>query len=276
MAYNMVITDAENITKLTLLAANSVKRGDLLGYSSGWVKADADTAANIFAEWVALEDGVGGDDGIEMAVCKKCTFHDEDAPYTADTPYYLSGTAGGITLTRPATDNDLIQVVGRALDTSHVRIEIEAPKEFEIFLSPDVLDTTGEPGIGTTDAGWVGPQIDAASEVAYFKGRLPSGIVGDIAVARVVYDIIGASAFDCDVTVVGGHDGASNVEDTGTAITAGDWSADTDNLLAYQDISACFDSGFYKPGMNFTVKLDPDGITGDAIVVGLYIRGWKV
>ncbi len=76
---------------------------------------------------------------------------------------------------------------------------------------------------------------------------MPSGIVGSTPdIARVVYDIIGASAYDTDVTVVGGHDGASNVEDTGTAITAGDWSADTDNLLAYQDVSACFDSGFLQ------------------------------
>ena len=276
MSYNMVITDAENITKVTLKAANSVKRGDLLGYDSGWVKADADTAADIFAQWVALEDGVGGDNGVEMAVCKKCTFHDEDAPYTANTSQYLSGTAGGITETRPATDNDVIQVVGRSMDTSHVRIEIEAPKEFEMFITPDVKDTTGEPGLGTVDTGWPGPQLDAAAENVYFTGRLPSGIVGNITVARVIYNIVGASAFDCDVTVVGGHDGASNVEDTGTAITAGDWSADTDNLLAYQDIRACFDSGFYKPGMNFAVLLDPDGITGDALVVGLYIRGWKV
>ena len=274
MSYNMVIQDAENITHLTMKDDTFVKRGDLLGYNSGWVKADADAGANIYAQWVALEDG---GDGQVIQVCKKCTFHDEDAPYAANTAQYLSGTAGGITETRPATDNDLIQVVGRSLDTSQVRIEIESPKEFELFITPDTLDTTGEPGIGTVDAGWPGPQVDAASETVYFKGRLPSGIVGSTPdIARVVYDIIGASGYDTDVTVVGGHDGASNVEDTGTAITAGDWSADTDNLLAYQDISAAFDSGFYKPGMNFAVLLDPDGITGDAIVIGLYIRGWKV
>lgn len=273
MAYNMVVRDAENITHLTMKADTFVKRGDLLGYSSGWVKADADTASDIFAQWVALEDG--GDEQT-IQVCKKCTFHDEDAPYTANTSQYLSGTAGGITETRPATDNDLIQVVGRSLGTSRVRIEIEAPKEFEIFLTPDQKDGTGEPGLGTVDTAWVGPQVDAAAETVYIKGRLPSGLVGSISCARAIFNVIGASAFDNDVTVTGGHDGASNAEDTGAGITAGDWSADTDNLLAYQDVSACFDSGFYKPGMNFCVLLDPDGITGDAQVIGLYIRGWKV
>lgn len=273
MAYNLIVEEAEDICTITMKAANSVKRGDLLGYDSGWVKADADTASNIYAQGVALADGDGGE---KIKMAKKCTLYDEDAIYTADTAQYLSGTAGAITETRPATDNDMIQVVGRSLDTKRVRIGIKPPEEFELFISPDVYDTTGEPGLGTLDTGWVGAQVDAAGEDVFFKGRLPSGIVGAITVARVIYNIIGASAYDTDVTVTGGHDGASNAEDTGTTITAGDWSADTDNLLAYQDVSACFDSGFYKPAMNFCLQLDPDAITADAQVVGLYIRGWKV
>lgn len=276
MAYNPVIEDVEGKCTIVVKDAETIKRGYLVGYSSGWLHADADQAVNIYAQYIALETVVG--DGVKkVSVCRRCTISDEDGPYTANTAQYLSGTAGGFTETRPAADNDFIQVVGRSLDTYSVRIEIEAPKEFELFFTPDTLDTTGEPGLGTVDAGWAGPQIDGAGEAVYFKGNLPPGLVGDIIEARIIGDSINASAMDFDVTVVGAHVGASNVEDTGTKITAGDIEqADTDNILASIDISACFDSGFYKPGTVFGVLLDPDGITADLLIVGLRIRGWKV
>jgi len=273
MSYNMVIQDAENITHLTMKDDTFVKRGDLLGYNSGWVKADADAGANIYAQWVALEDG---GDGQVIQVCKKCTFHDEDAPYAANTAQYLSGTAGGITETRPATDNDLIQVVGRSLDIAQVRIEIDSPKEFELFFSPDNLDTSSEPGLGVADAGWPGPQL-TSTETCYFKGNLPCGLIGTILEASMIVDSVNASAVDIDVTVVMGHVGASNVEDTGAAITAGDLEqADADNKIHSLDISDCFDTGFYKPGTVFAVYVDPDGISGAMNIIGLRIRGWKV
>jgi len=255
-----------------LVAKVAVSQGDLLGYSSGWVLADADAATNIYAQYMAMENG---DAGAKIKGCKKCLLYDEDAPYTANTAQYVSGTAGSITETRPATDGDLIQIVGRSLDTSRCLIDIGEPKEFEMFLSPDVYDTTGEPGLGTTDAGWVGPQVDGTGELTFFKGRFPSGLIS-VDVARIIYNSIGASAYDTDITVVRAYDGAANNQDTGTAITAGDWNADTDNILSYQNIVAAFDAGFIAPNACFAVKMDPDGITGDANVIGLYIRGFKV
>lgn len=271
-----IIKDAQGIVDLIIASACQVDSGDLIGYSSGWKRADADAATNIYAQFVAMETLYG--DGVKtIKACKRCTIYDADAPFTADTAQYTSGTAGAMTETRPATDNDMIQVVGRSVDTYNVVIDIQPPKEFEIFLTPDTLDTTDEPGLGVADAGWPGPGLDAAAEKAYFKGRLPSGLVGAVSAAVVVFNSVNASAFDNDVTVVGGHDGASNVEDTGTAITAGDFvQADTDNILLTQNIAACFDSGFWKPGMNFAVLLDPDAVTGEAQVIGLYIRGFKV
>lgn len=271
-AASTIVEFAERITKLTL--NGTVAQGDLLAHDgTNWVKADADAATYLYAQWIAMEAGVSGD---EIQACKKCTLFDDDAPYTADAAYYASGTAGGITATRPATAGDLIQVVGRGVSTKRVALEVLDPKEFELFIPPDVYDTTGEPGLGTTDAGWVGPQMDAAGELVFFKGRLPSGLIGSIAMARVLFNSINASAFDNDVTIVGAYDGAANDQDTGTAITAGDWNEDADNKLLYQNVAACFDTDFYKPGRNFCVKMDPDGITNDANVVGLVIRGWKV
>ena len=269
-----IVEFAQDITKLTL--NGTVVQGNLLAHNgTNWVQADADTAAALYAQWVAMEGGVSGD---EIQACKRCTLFDDDAPYTADAPYYTSGTAGAVTATRPATDGDIIQVVGRAVSTKRLAIAIKPPEEFEIFIEPDVYDTTGEPGLGTADAGWVGPQVDAAAETVYFKGRLPSGVIGTgPAAAKVIYNSINASALDMDVTIVAAYDGAANNQDNGATITAGDWTqADADNILYTQDVSALMDATFYKPARNFCVLLDPDGITADAQVIGLYIRGWKV
>lgn len=257
-----------------LVLAAQVSPLDLIGYSTGWKLADADTATNIYAQYIALQ---GGDSEDQIKACKKCLLYDEDAPYTADTAYYLSGTAGGVTTTRPATDGDMIQVVGRALDTTRLLLDIGEPKEFEIFIPANGgFDSTGEAGIGTEDTGWYGPQVDGATEVVGFTGRLPSGLVS-VDLVRVVYNSINASAYDTDVTVVRAYDGAANNQDTGTAITADDFEqADADDKLLYQDITAAFDTGFVAPNANFAVKLDPDGITADLQVLGLYIRGFKV
>jgi len=271
---NTIIEFAERITKLTL--HGTAAQGDLLAHDgTGWVKADADAAAYLYAQWIAMEAGVSGG---EIQACKKCTLFDDDAPYTADAAYYASGTAGAITATRPATDGDLVQVVGRGVSTKRAALEILDPKEFELFLQPFYHTALGGGAEynGAADAGWGGPQVDNAGEVVAFNGRLPSGLIGSIAAARLVFDSINASAFDNDVTLVGAYDGASNVQDTGTAIIAGDWNEDADNKLLYQNVAACFDADFYKPGRNFCLTMDPDGITNDAVVVGLYIRGWKV
>ncbi|MBW2559389.1 MAG: hypothetical protein JRE40_00895 [Deltaproteobacteria bacterium] len=266
MAYAVIIEDAERVATLTLAA--TVNPGDLLGYNSGWVKADAN--AIYFAEWIAMAHGESGQ---RIKACKKCVCLDEDAPYTADKVVYLSETAGAFTETRPATDGDLIQVVGRTIDTERTYLDIGDVKELDIFLTPDTYDGTGEPGLGTADSGWVGPQIDAAAEAVYFKGRLPSNIVGSIQEAKVLLNSINGSAADLDFSIVGAYDGASNVQDTGTAITTTDWEqADTDNIVYSVDVSALFDAGFFTPERNFCLMVDPDGITADVQVIGLHLR----
>jgi hypothetical protein len=270
----------EQVVDIVIKSGTQVSKGDLLGYSSGWVLADADGATNIYAQYIALQ-GMVGDGVSKMKACKKCELYDSDAPYTANYPYYVSGTAGAITATRPATDGDLIQIVGRALDTSRCLINIKEPQEFEMFLSPDVYDTSSEPGLGIADTGYPGIELNG-TETCYFKGRLPSGLVGDIAAARLIGNSVNASAGDIDVTLVGAYDGtaaspSANNQDTGTALTGADWvQADADNKILWVDVSSCFDSGFYTPGRTFGVLVDPDGITGALQILGLYIRGFKV
>ncbi len=269
MAYPVIVEDAERVATITLAA--TVNPGDVLGYNSGWVKADANGI--YYAQWVAMAHGESGQ---RIKACKKCVCYDEDAPYTADTVVYLSETAGAFTETRPTTAGSLMQVLGKTIDTKRTYIEIKNAEEWDVMITPDTYDTTGEPGLGVADAGWVGPQIDGA-ETVYFKGRLPEGLVGSVVIAKVVLNSIGASAADLDFDLVGGFDGASNVQDTGTGIDTTDWAeTDADNILLTVDVSAAFDAGFWLPGRNFTLLMDPDGVTGDVTVLGLHLVGLKV
>lgn len=74
--------------KVTL--AGTVKRGDSIGYSSGWKQADSD--APIYAQLVALQSGVSGDvitvgDSAVIDFGSGCTA-------TPGDKLYLSNTAG--------------------------------------------------------------------------------------------------------------------------------------------------------------------------------------
>lgn len=281
MAYEPIIEHAEGILDLIVKSGSVVDKGDLLGYSSGWVRADADTAAYIYAQYIAMEHLVG-DGSKTIKACRRCTLSDRDAPFTVNTAQYVSGTVGEITETRPETDGDLIQVVGRALSATVVALEIEQPKEFEMFWSPDIYCTSSNPGLGGVDDGWAGPQM-TSTETAYFKGRLPSGIVGDISIARAIYNSNNASAGNLDFDIVGAYDGAAgspaaNNQDLGPGgIDAQDWvQTDADNVVLWVDVSTLFDSGFYKPARSFCILHDPNGLSGEAQIIGLYIRGFKV
>jgi hypothetical protein len=271
MSYEVSIRNPMGIASIVLKLAEVVKRGDLLGISgSDWVKADADTPA-MYAQWVSMDDTVG--DGVkEIKVCKSCILEDLDAPYTALAKQFLSTTAGAITGTRPA-NGKLIQVVGQAITTKQIFVSLGMPKELELFISANgVYDTCATPGIGAEDAGWFAPSFAAATDIVGLVGRFPSNLVS-VDVAKAIYDSVNASAFDQDVTVVRGLDGASNVQDTGAAITAGDFEqADTDNIMLTQDIIACFDADFVCPGANFGIKFDADGVTGAANLIGVYLR----
>ena len=96
--------------KVTLAGAVAV--GDLVGYSSGWVRADGD--ANIPARFVAGEDGASGD---EITIFRSVVV----SGFSGGTPgakLYLSATAGGY----GASAATLSQVVGvlTAADTAAV------------------------------------------------------------------------------------------------------------------------------------------------------------
>jgi len=112
------------VFKVTLAAAASA--GDLLGYSIGWVPADADTTTAIPAYFVALEDGESGDEinVTNIAVITSVT------GATAGDAVYCSGTAGATTQTAPGSGDN--QIVGVALSATSI---VVAPG---LYASPAV------------------------------------------------------------------------------------------------------------------------------------------
>ena len=288
-----ILENCEGIVDLVAVSATVIDKGDLIGYSSGWVRANSyavpggSVTATIPAQYIAMES-IGGPraDGVNsIKACRKCTMYDADAAFTAESPLYLYGAAtatGGITHTRNTVAGYLVQVVGRAISTTRAILAIGAIKEWEKFLSPDHFDGTLEAGLGLADAGWAGPGVDGATEAVYFKGRLPENLIGTCEEAVIILDSVGASAADFDIDVVAAFDGPTttavdNDEDIGTSSDGNDWEqTDGDDQINTIDVSSLLDSGLWFPGRNFCVWLDSDAITGEVVVIGLQLRGWQV
>jgi len=289
-----ILENCEGITHVIAKSGTEIHRGDLVGYSSGWVRANsyavpgASVTATIPAQYIAMETMNPEDaDGVKtIQVCKRCTLYDADAPFTAaDYPLYLYGAAtatGAYTETRNTVGGYLVQIVGRSISTTRCVMAIGVIREWEMFLSPDAYDTSAAPGLGTVDAGWAGPSHAGADDF-YFKGRLPSNLVGTVAEASVILDSKNASVCDVDVSIVAAFDGptttaVSNVEDTGGTVSAGDWAqTDADDKILVVDVSDCFDSGMWFPERNFCLLYSGQSMGGgETILIGLQLRGWVV
>ncbi len=272
MASEPTIQYAEKIADLTLNGL--VIKGNVVAHNgTGWVQADAsDATTNLYAQYIAMQGGKSGD---IIKGCKGCVLYDADAPYTANTILYVSATAGALTHTRPATAADVIQVVGRAIDTYSARIDIAPPKELEVFIPPCTYDTTTEPGLGVVDSPvWVGPALDtnATTEDVYFQGRFPCGVL-TVALARVLYNSIGETTSTVSGAIITCADGATNTGDTGTAFAAAAPTSLANNIVCYSDITACFDADALKAGYTFNVAMTLGGANaGDLQVLGLYMR----
>lgn len=119
-----VIREGNRPVRITL--AGTASTGDLLGYSSGWVRADGN--AGIAAVLVAGEDGVSGDDitAFASAVLEGPT------DMTAGGALYLSDTAGGYNTTASTTSE---QKVGYALSTTVAMIDPAASGGFGAKMS---------------------------------------------------------------------------------------------------------------------------------------------
>jgi len=233
MAYSVVIENAERRASLTL--AGSVRRGDLLAYSSGWVQADCNLAAGpLYAQYVALNAGRSGD---SIKGCKSCVIYDEDGLHTADSPLYCSGTVGEVTTTRPSTAGDCVQVVGRSIDAKRSKIDLEAPKEIEV--QAQFVTQGGAEAKTALDGGlFYGDQLNAGTEASYYLLRIPENAIG-ITAAKMLCAVESDINFDYTISVREAlHDDQwdANTADSATANTV---NATPDDLY-HLDVSGAF------------------------------------
>lgn len=162
----------QSVGMLTL--GGTVAKHELLGYSSGWVRAAKTVGGVIPAQYIALKAGVSGD---VIPVAKRAVV---SGSFTADAEQYL-GTAGAITATRSTTGGDLRQRVGRAISTSQAALEIRGFREVQITMQ--LMDTEGASGsafdsrvILDTD-GPRGVTTNAQNEEAIWQFILPDNYV---------------------------------------------------------------------------------------------------
>ena len=108
----------------TVTLAEACKRGDVLGYSSGWKRALATTSSVIQGRVVALQDGEEGDE-VPVSPCPVVS------GYTGATPgspvYVAEGSDNGkITQTAPDTSGDADTEIGIALSATKVLFFLNA------------------------------------------------------------------------------------------------------------------------------------------------------
>ena len=272
---DIYVTQIPGAARFTAAVASGITLGALV-YHDGtrFALSDADLHTTP-AEYLVIGTDQSAVTDKRATLSRVGIITDEDAPYTLGNVQYLSTTAGGITTTLPTGSADLRQIVGRAISTSQVEVNIHQPRLHDDFYPSAPYNTSGETSstLHLADAGWTGPQLDAAGETSYVGPHsLPYGFLS-LLEARLVYDNIGGTAaLDYDFTITGGYDGASNVQDTGTAITAGDvvGTPPADNILEYFDLSVMFDAGFVGPGRLWSVLVDPDGVgSADQVILGI-------
>jgi hypothetical protein len=256
------IFQAQNIFTGTLGSTDCIA-GDMLYFDgTDWELADA-TDNTKFAEAMAVVTGTSGE---VIPLCTGGILQDTDASYTQADEMYLSTTAGDITATRPTGANNLVQVVGFALSTSLVRVEIGIPKEIYINVTFPYGDNAGQQEAATESNDFGGASLIAANAEVYGSYMVPQNTVGvEIAYLWWVAD---ATALDASDTYT--IDVAAGVDDEATTthadgIAAAALTVDA-NDLNRADVSAAFDgAGQQDPGNCVGVNIEKaaEGSAGD-------------
>jgi hypothetical protein len=102
----------------TVTLAEACKRGDVLGYSTGWKRALATVGTAIQGRLVALADGAVGD---VIPVSDKPVVGGYTGATAGGYVYVAEGTDNGkITQTEPTTTGDCNTIIGIALSATEV------------------------------------------------------------------------------------------------------------------------------------------------------------
>lgn len=119
----MEITRYDKDSAVPIVAAVAIAKGQLVGIDANGqaILADADAGTPIPAIGVALVDMAAGQKG-SFAMVGAMT--DASWSFTPGARVYLSGTAGGITATRPSGTGNLVQPVGVAYAAKYIAFNI--------------------------------------------------------------------------------------------------------------------------------------------------------
>ena len=124
MAHDIAVENGQQPVHVTLAAA--VKPGELIGYSSGWVKSNAAVGTAIPAELIA---GQRGEIGETITCYRRAVLWDRDAPFVEGSGCWLgetgNGEAGGVTSTVPTTIGDIQQMLGVATSTERLIVDCQ-------------------------------------------------------------------------------------------------------------------------------------------------------
>lgn len=127
-----VVLWGENPAPILLIGA--VNKGDILGYSNGWLQARADTGNVIQARCVAAEDGVVG----QYIVAYFGTTIIDGNRFTGGTTgaavYVSDVTPGMYTETAPTDAGDANKIVGYLLDATRAAI---SPNVYADSVAPE-------------------------------------------------------------------------------------------------------------------------------------------
>lgn len=244
-----VVVEAQGMRDVTL--NGTVSQFDLLAHNgTNWVQADADSAST-YAQLVALKAGVSGQ---IIPAAKYVRLTDSDAPYTQDAIQYLSTTAGAHTETRPSGAGDIAQVVGRALSTSEVEIDILPPREISITLSGVPYGAAAGTLVDDLGAGYA--LADTTAGVSY-NWKVPMNCV-NIEYAEILYStnvtLDASDTYQIQVaSIASGEDHATNPDTTLNGPTAATLTADLQGRI------------------NLATGLDAAGVAvpGDLLVIDL-------
>lgn len=124
MPINFIRYDDDSAFRIT--AGATISRGQLVGINASGqaVLADADAGTPIPAVGVAL-DGVAS--GEQLGVALQGELEDTTWTWTPGDRLYVSGTAGGLTATRPSTATNLVQGAGFAKSATRVVFNLGVP-----------------------------------------------------------------------------------------------------------------------------------------------------
>ena len=257
---------------LSIGSGVTCNQGDLLSWNNTaneLTLADADSLDS-YASFMALMNGDGSGQNNRVAVTRKCLLSDSDGPYTAETPQYLSPTAGAVTETRPTAAPDLVQVVGMSVDDEQVEIDIKVP--YEVYVPIQVMFATSADAL--LDSGnFGGPTMDAQNEQTVLNFTVPENAIAlQKAILWIAAEASGGTP-TWDITIGSAISGAQHdvVTQDATLVNQVREGSAVDEMFAL-DISTGLDAtDIIRPGAIVGIKgIQDDGGTDISFCFGGY------